>query len=115
VERREVVVKLIGRVAELSREKFASNVIEQAFKRSSRAHRCELAEELLQDESSQTKRCSTLAILVNDQFGNYVIQTLLDSSSGKFRERLLSSLSKCGKLKKDYGKNTLLKAGKMLR
>merc|ERR1719357_1776116 len=115
LERREVVVQLIGHVAELSKDKFASNVIEQVFKRSSRAHISALAEELLEDDSSQTERCSTLVALVNDQFGNYVIQTLLDSSSGEFRQRLLASLSKCGKLEKDYGKNILLKVGQMLR
>merc|ERR1719189_12563 len=115
LERREVVVQLIGHVAELSKEKFASNVIEQVFKRSSRAHISALAEELLEDDSSKTGRCSTLFALVNDQFGNYVIQTLLDSSSGEFRQRLLASLSKCEKLEKDYGKNILLKVGQMLR
>merc|ERR1719499_683694 len=113
--RREVAVQLIGHVAELAKEKFASNVIEQVFKRSSRAHISALAEELLEDDSSQTKGCSTLVTLVNDQFGNYVVQTLLDSSSGEFRQRLLASLSKCGKLEKDYGKNILLKVGQMLR
>eukprot|EP00495_Collosphaeridae_sp_1-RS-2012_P002124 TRINITY_DN187_c0_g2_i4.p1 TRINITY_DN187_c0_g2~~TRINITY_DN187_c0_g2_i4.p1 ORF type:complete len:163 (-),score=44.15 TRINITY_DN187_c0_g2_i4:28-474(-) len=51
LERREVVVQLIGHVAELSTEKFASNVIEQVFKRSSRAHISALAEELLEDDS----------------------------------------------------------------
>jgi len=115
LERREVAVQLIGHVAELSKEKFASNVVEQVFKRSSRAHISALAEELLEDDSSQTKGCSTLVTLVNDQFGNYVVQTLLDSSSGEFRQRLLASLSKCGKLEKDYGKNILLKVGQMLR
>merc|ERR1719193_1978722 len=113
LERREVVVQLIGHVAELSKEKFASNVIEQVFKKSSRAHISALAEELLEDDSS--RGCSTLVTLVNDQFGNYVVQTLLDSSSGEFRQRLLASLSKCGKLEKDYGKNILLKVGQMLR
>merc|ERR1719193_208442 len=113
LERREVVVQLIGHVAELSKEKFASNVIEQLFKRSSRADTSALAEELLEDDSS--RGCSTLVTLVNDQFGNYVVQTLLDSSSGEFRQRLLASLSKCGKLEKDYGKNILLKVGQMLR
>jgi len=115
LERREVAVQLIGHVAELSKEKFASNVIEQLFKKSSRAHISALAEELLEDDSSQTGRCSTLVTLVNDQYGNYVIQTLLDSSSGEFRQRLLASLSKCRKLEKDYGKNILLRVGQMLR
>merc|ERR1719193_507797 len=53
LERREVVVQLIGHVAELSKEKFASNVIEQLFKRSSRADTSALAEELLEDDSSR--------------------------------------------------------------
>jgi len=114
VERKEVVAKLIGRVAELASEKFASNVIEQAFKRSSNAQIKELGEELLRD-NSRIGRYPTLALLVNDQFGNYVIQTLLESSTGAFRQRLLQSLSKCGRLNKDYGKNLLVKVDQMLR
>jgi len=114
-ERREVIVKLIGRVSELSREKCASNVIEQAIKRSTMAQISELAEELLKDETSQTEKCSKLALLVNDQFGNYVIQTLLDSSSGAFRQRLVSSLRTCSQLKKQYGTNLPLRIGLMSR
>jgi len=115
VERKEVVAKLIGRVAELSREKFGSNVIEQAFKRSSHAQVKELAEELFRNTSPRKGRYPTLTLLVNDQFGNYVIQTLLESSSGAFRQRLLQSLSKCGKVNKDYGKSRIVKVGQMLR
>merc|ERR1719193_1072703 len=114
IERREIVFKLMGRVAELSREKFSSNVIEQAIKRSTRAHVRALAEELLLDASVQDGKYSTLARLVSDQFGNYVIQTLLMSSSGDFRLRLLRCLSKCGKLNKNYGKNLLGKVEKMI-
>lgn len=114
IERREIVSKLMGRVAELSREKFSSNVIEQAIKRSTRAHVRALAEELLRDSSVQEGKYSTLARLVSDQFGNYVIQTLLMSSSGDFRLRLLRCLSKCGKLSKNYGKNLLGKVEKMI-
>lgn len=115
LERREVVLKLIGRVAELSKDKFASNVIELAFIRSSRAHTSELAEELFQEELYHGERYPKLALLVNDQFGNYVIQTLLESSSGPFQYRLLNSLNKCGKLKMEYGKNLFLKVEKMLQ
>lgn len=115
VERREVVKKLKGRVAELSREKFASNVIEQAFKRCSDGELKMLAEELLNDTSIGNERYPTLALLVNDQYGNYVVQTLLDSSTGPFRQRLLRSLRKCGKLNKNYGKHLLMKVDQMLR
>jgi len=114
-ERREVIGKLIGRVAELSREKYASNVIELAIKRSNLAEINELAKELLEDESRQTERFPTLALLVNDQYGNYVIQTLLIYSSGVLRQRLLNSLSMCSNLKKDYGRNLLLKVEQILR
>jgi len=115
LERRKLVLKLMGRVAELSRDKFASNVVELAFTRSSRGHTSELAEELFQDESYHGEKYPKLVLLVNDQFGNYVIQTLLESSSGPFRYRLLTSLNKCGKLKMEYGKNLFLKVEKMLQ
>jgi len=115
MERREIVSKLIGHVAELSREKFASNVIERAFQRSSQAHLRELAEELLHDGPAKQESYPTLAVLVSDQFGNYVIQMLVESSSGTFRQRLLRSLSKCDRSNQEYGKNLLVKVGQMLR
>jgi len=78
-------------------------------------HIRELAEELLKVGSPKKESYPTLALVVNDQFGNYVVQTLLESSSGAFRQRLLRSLSKCGRSKQNYGKNLLLKVGQMLR
>jgi len=115
IERREIVSKLIGHVAELSREKYASNVIEMAFKRSRQMHLRELAEELLQVDPTKKGSYPTLELVVNDQFGNYVVQTLVESSSGAFRQRLLRSLSNCGRSKQNYGKNLLVKVGEMLR
>jgi len=88
-------------------------VIETAFKRSSQAHLRELAEELLLDDPAKKGSYPTLALLLNDQFGNYVIKTLLESSCGALRQRLLRSLSMCGRSNKDYGKN--LKVEQMLR
>jgi len=86
-----------------------------AFKRSRQRHLRELAEELLQVGPAKKGSYHTLALVVNDQFGNYVIQTLLESSSGAFRQRLLRSLSKCGRSKQNYGKNLLAKVGQMLQ
>jgi len=114
-ERKNLVFQLIGRVAELSREKFSSNVIEQAFKVLSIDLVKSLAEELLHDCPMMKGRYPTLALLVDDQYGNYVVQTLVDWSSGAFRRRLLRCLSKCGKLNNDYGKNLLERVTQMLR
>merc|ERR1719204_2331266 len=114
MERREIVLKLIGHVAKLSKEKFASNVIEMIFRRSSQAHLRELAEELLYDPA-KNGTFPTLAHLLNNQFGTYVIQTLLESSCGAFRRRLIRSLSSCGRSNKNYGgKNLNVKVGRML-
>jgi len=77
-----------------------------------------MAEELLLDTSRKRGRYPTqptLALLVNDKFGNYVIKTLLDSSSGAFRKRLLRSLSNFGKLENDHGKNLLVNVRRMIR
>jgi len=114
MERREIVAKLIGRVAELSRLKFSSNVIEQAFRRSSRTNIRELAEELLFDASAQKGRYPILALLISNQFGHYVIQTLLKSSFGAFRQRLVRCLSKCAKLNKNYGEDLVEKVGQLI-
>jgi len=108
VERRMIVKNLVGRVAELSRDKFGSNVIEAAFRIPGQAQIRELAEELLVNVRSSKGRYSPLALLVGDQFGNYVIQTLLESSSGAFQQRLLRSLRQCGEIKKE-NKNLLAK------
>jgi len=114
MERREIVLKLIGHVAELSKDKYASNVIEMIFRRSSQVHLRELAEELLYDPA-KNGTFPTLALLLNDQFGIYVIQTLLESSCGAFRRRLIRSLSSCGRSNKNYGgKNLVVKVGRML-
>jgi len=114
VERKEVVKKLKGRVAELSRQKFASNVIEQAFKCCSDGQLKMLTEELLNDTLIiRNERYPTLALLVNDQFGNYVVQTLLDSSTGPFRQRLVRSLRQCWKLNHNYGKRLLTKVDQL--
>jgi len=90
-------------------------VIEQAFKVLSKDLVKTLAEELLHDCPMRNGRYPTLALLVDDQYGNYVVQTLVDSSSGAFRRRLLRCLSKCGKLRNDYGRNLLVRIEQMLR
>jgi len=113
IERREIVRNLIGRVAELSRDKYASNVIEMAFKILDQLQVKKLGEELLVNVHPSKGRYSPLALLVGDQFGNYVVQTLLEASVGAFRQTLLRSLSQCGKMKKDYGKNLLAKIGRI--
>jgi len=84
------------------------------FKRSSQSLIRHLAEELLQDATIRNGTYPSIAALVNDQFGNYVIQTLLESSSGTLRQQLLSCLSKCVKLNK-HGKKLSAKVGQMLR
>jgi len=115
MERRDIVQKLKGRVAKLSRDKYASNVVEQVFKWSSQAIIRDMADELFQDFSAGEGTYPVLAAIVCDQFGNYVIQTLLESSTGALRHRLLASLSKCGKLDKFFGKNLSVKCRQLLR
>jgi len=114
MERREIVLKLIGHVAELSKDKYASNVIEMIFRRSSQAHLGELAEELLYDPA-KNGTFPTLALLLNDQSGNYALESLLNSSYGAFRQRFIRSLSSCGRSNKNCGKYLLVKAERMLR
>jgi len=114
-ERREIFLMLKGHVADLSREKFASNVIERAFENSTPVQLRELAVELLHDDPTENGSYPTLALLVSNQYGNYVIQTLIEASSGAFRERLFRSLCKCGRFNKDYGKNLILEVRRLLR
>jgi len=84
------------------------------IKSSTSAGISEFVGELFDDESPQKNRYPTLALLVNDQFGNYVLQTLLNSSSGEFRKKILYSLSTCRQLKMDYGNNLLQMVDQMI-
>jgi hypothetical protein len=74
---------LQGHLLKLATNKFASNVMEKAFRFSNPNMRAEFVEELFDNAES-------LAVLVNDGFGNFVIQAIIDSCTSHAEFKKLS-------------------------
>ncbi|TQS39181.1 hypothetical protein Golomagni_00299 [Golovinomyces magnicellulatus] len=73
-----------GRVSQLSRQKFSSNVIEKCLRCAQEPTKNSLIEELLQPNE--------LERLLRDSFANYVIQTALDYASPAMKNRLMEAI-----------------------
>ncbi|KAI0513161.1 ARM repeat-containing protein [Xylaria bambusicola] len=76
--------RFFGRVVELSRHKFSSNVIEKCLRCASEKTKDTMVREIL--ASGELER------LLKDGFGNYVIQTALDHSSVQLKHELVESI-----------------------
>jgi hypothetical protein len=79
-----LVAMFQGRVGQLSRQKFSSNVIEKCLRCASEASKDMLVDEMLQP--------SELDRLLRDSFANYVIQTALDFASPAMKARLIDAI-----------------------
>ncbi|RKF71683.1 putative rna-binding protein [Golovinomyces cichoracearum] len=73
-----------GRVSQLSRQKFSSNVIEKCLRCAQEPTKNSLIEELLQPNE--------LERLLRDSFANYVIQTALDYANSAMKNRLMEAI-----------------------
>lgn len=80
---KDIVTAIKENLITLSLHKFGSNVIEKCFK--STSHSGELIDELLRNESQFVN-------LLNDSFGNYVIQTALNVAKQDQFDKLSSAL-----------------------
>jgi len=78
-----VPAALKGHLLKLASNKFASNVMEKAFRFSSVEVRSELISELFDDSEA-------LGVLVQDGFGNFVIQSVIDSCPNQTEFRRIS-------------------------
>eukprot|EP01059_Diplonema_ambulator_P011730 TRINITY_DN2176_c4_g1_i2.p1 TRINITY_DN2176_c4_g1~~TRINITY_DN2176_c4_g1_i2.p1 ORF type:complete len:248 (+),score=36.78 TRINITY_DN2176_c4_g1_i2:107-850(+) len=76
--RRAVGETLKGKLMELSRHKFASNVVEKLFQYGTNDERYAFLTELMTECTPEGY--SALLCMVKDQFANYVVQKLLDLS-----------------------------------
>ncbi|KAK8179388.1 armadillo-type protein [Phyllosticta citribraziliensis] len=72
-----------GRVCQLSKQKFSSNVMEKCIRVSNAESKRALIEELLQ--------VGELERLIRDSYGNYVVQTALDYSDAPTKVRLVEA------------------------
>lgn len=79
-----LVAMFKGRVGQLSKQKFSSNVIEKCLRCAQEASKDSLIEEMLQP--------SELDRLLRDSFANYVIQTALDYANLSMKTRLIEAI-----------------------
>lgn len=108
IDERSVIMNLVrGEVCQLSQHKFASNVVERCLQFGSPDERRVLIEILLVGEGAPN--ASPLNHLVRDQFGNYVVQRVLDVAMPPQRERVVSILrAQVPAIKKySYGKHII--------
>ncbi|KAJ9511778.1 hypothetical protein QJQ45_022659 [Haematococcus lacustris] len=121
----QIVHSLVPCVVPLSMHKFASNVIEKSLAHSSDSDRCLLVNALLDSDATHlTARQSSdesgplgpLERLMRDQFGNYVIQRLLEVCNDEQRDVLLERVrDQLQTLKRfTYGKHIVARMEKLL-
>ncbi|KAI9350504.1 armadillo-type protein [Zopfochytrium polystomum] len=105
--------KFRGQVLQMSKHKFASNVVEKCVAFGSKLDRQLLIEEVVTVRPDGT---SPLVVMMKDQFANYVIQKMLDVVDGDQRELLLQKIKPhLSSLKKyTYGKHLITKVEKMI-
>ncbi|KAF9957909.1 mRNA binding protein puf3 [Mortierella alpina] len=112
-EKSLVVSKVIGQVLQLSKHKFASNVVEKCVAYGSSLDRQKLIEEVITTKPDGT---SPLALMMKDQFANYVVQKMLDVVDGEQRDVLVAKIKPhLQPLKKyTYGKHLITKVEKLM-
>jgi hypothetical protein len=79
-----LVAMFKGKVGQLSRQKFSSNVIEKCLRCAQEASRDMLIDEMIQPNEVEK--------LLRDSFANYVVQTALDYASKETRQRLVDAI-----------------------
>ncbi|XP_054780979.1 pumilio homolog 5-like isoform X2 [Prosopis cineraria] len=102
-ERGQIIRKLAGSIVQLSHHKYASNVIEKCLEHGDATEREAMIAEII----GQPGEDHNLLTMMKDQFGNYVIQKLLDIGNDRHREILLNHIrNHIDALKKyTYGKH----------
>jgi len=108
-ERSSIIQKLSGQVVILSKQKFASNVIEKCLANGTPEERDSIIGEII--SSGQT-----FQELMKDQFGNYVVQRVLQTCDDKYLEMILSSIKlHLNELKNyTYGKHIVARVEKLI-
>ncbi|SPT15831.1 unnamed protein product [Triticum aestivum] len=108
-ERSSIIQKLTGQVVILSQQKYASNVIEKCLTYGTPEERDVLIREIFS--------CGqTFQTLMKDQFGNYVVQKVLQTCDDKHLEMILSSIKvHLNELKNyTYGKHIVARVEKLI-
>ena len=88
-DREKIIAGVIGQVLELSKHKFASNVVEKCVACGTFDDRQRIIDEISEVNADGS---SPLLAMMKDGFGNYVIQKLLDVTDGEQRAQLVSKI-----------------------
>lgn len=107
-EERKIIIGIARKdIFALSQHKFASNVVERCLQHGSPDQRRELIEMFIVGDGPPNP--SPLSSLVRDQFGNYVVQRILDIAERSQRERVVEILrEQVSAIKKySYGKHII--------
>ncbi|KAI9350244.1 armadillo-type protein [Obelidium mucronatum] len=101
-----ITSKVRGQVLQMSKHKFASNVVEKCVAFGSNQDRQLLIEEVISMRSDGT---SALVAMMKDQFANYVVQKMLDVVDGEQKDILIMKIKPhLQSLKKyTYGKHLI--------
>nr|ACL53455.1 unknown [Zea mays] len=111
-ERSAIIEKLIGQIVQMSQQKFASNVIEKCLVFGNPVERQVLIGEML----GSTSESEPLEVMMKDQFGNYVVQKVLETCDDQQREMILTRIkTHLNTLKKyTYGKHIVARVEKLV-
>ncbi|KAK4762491.1 hypothetical protein SAY86_008259 [Trapa natans] len=111
-EQSAIIKELTGNIVEMSQQKFASNVVEKCLAFGSAAERQLMVDEML----GTTDENEPLQAMMKDQYGNYVVQKVLETCDDHQRELILSRIKvHLTALKKyTYGKHIVARVEKLV-
>lgn len=88
-DRSRIIQLVIAQLVTLSKHKFASNVVEKCIQYGNAEERKGIREQIISQASDGT---SSLQLMMKDQYGNYVIQKLLNQLEGAEREAFVEEM-----------------------
>ncbi|KAL2525871.1 Pumilio4 [Abeliophyllum distichum] len=111
-ERSAIISKLAGQIVKMSQQKFASNVVEKCLTFGG-PEECKL---LVSEMLGSTDENEPLQAMMKDQFGNYVVQKVLETCDDRSRELILSRIKvHLNALKRyTYGKHIVSRVEKLV-
>ncbi|KAK8950784.1 hypothetical protein KSP39_PZI004841 [Platanthera zijinensis] len=111
-ERSAIIKKLLGQIVRMSQQKFASNVVEKCLTYGKPEERLLLIKEML----GPNEENEPLQAMMKDQFGNYVVQKVLETCDDQNRELILSRIKvHLNALKRyTYGKHIVARVEKLI-
>lgn len=109
-DKSKVIACVRGRLVELSRHKFASNVVEKSMAYANSSDRRSLVDEIL------AGGVSVLSLMMKDPFANYVVQRMLDVADQSQRSQLVQKIKpQLAMLRKyTYGKHIIAKVERIM-